>query len=485
MPAPAPPEIAAPPAAGRAAALLRATGVVAACGGIAWLMQPWFGLSNLILVFSVGVVFVAATAGAAPLVWALLLSIVVIDFVFVPPRWGFRPIDLEHWEHYFTLAVMIALAVLVSGLSSRARRQARAAQRRASRLQRLNVLARALAAPGEDADVVRLAEAAVQDSLGRPARLVLDPAAPAPARALPLRDGQQRFGHLDLPGGHAPDAEAAGFLAAVAAQASLALARHASERRHAQALVEAEGERLRNTLLHGLSHDFRTPLTTLIGATSSLLEQGEQLAPPRRRQLLEGALREARRLDAITSTLLDLTRMEEGALQPRFEWCPADELMDEALTPLRPALAPFRLEERIDAGALVWCDPPLVARVLANLVDNAVRYTPPGGRIRIGLACRPARAAGTADGAAEGPGGCCEIEVADSGPGLPPGQEALVFRKFHRVQPDASVGSGLGLALCAAIARLHGGRIDARTDGGAVFTLRLPQPALEAAAIEA
>ncbi len=234
-------------------------------------------------------------------------------------------------------------------------------------------------------------------------------------------------------------------------------------RESAQALVHAETERLRSTLLAGISHDLRTPLTTIVGAATSLLEQGPRLGDAQREALIRGLRDEARRLHGVMSDLLDLARMEDGALQLNHEWCPADDLVAEGLQALEPRLASHRLVLDIPPEAIVWCDPRLVEQALFNLVDNALRYTPPGSEIRVTV---------------RQVAGACEIRVADNGPGLPAGPGEDLFRKFQRGQPErAGSGFGLGLALCQAVARLHGGRIEARNEGGACFTLILPQPA--------
>jgi two-component system sensor histidine kinase KdpD len=227
--------------------------------------------------------------------------------------------------------------------------------------------------------------------------------------------------------------------------------------------LDAETERLRSTLLTGISHDFRTPLTTIVGVASSLLEQDEAIDPARRKLMLDSVLAEAQRLHALMSDLLDLMRMEEGSVQPSCEWCPADELVGAARAALGARLVSHRLRVQPCGDTLVWCDARLLEQALVNLFDNAVRYTAAGSTIDVRIE----------PGAEQ-----CRIVVADDGPGLPAGRERDVFLKFFRGRSEPTDGgTGMGLAICAAVARLHGGRIDARNDGGACFTLTLPQPA--------
>jgi two-component system sensor histidine kinase KdpD len=289
----------------------------------------------------------------------VVASILAYDFVYVAPRWSFKPTDPQY---YFTFAVMLAVGLLVGHLARRVRRQ--------------------------DELVARTA-------------------------------------------------------------------------------LEAETERLRSTLLSSLSHDFRTPLTTILGSATSLLEQDAALDPGQRSALLHGVIAEAQRMHTLTSNLLDLTRMEEGAVSPRCEWCPGDELLDDARRVQGTRLAAHPLAARAAADAIIWCDPRLVGQALANLLDNAVRHTPPGTPVDVRIDTGP---------------DWWTLTVADRGPGLPAGRERDVMKKFVR-GPDA--GTGLGLAICAAIARVHGGTMDAVNRGGACFVLRFPQPPLPLAIEEA
>lgn len=425
----------------------RSATVIGLCAAVAWTMAAHFDTANVILVFMAGVVYVAATSRRAVSLCSIALSIALFDLLFVAPHWGFEP---SRPQDVFTLSVMVAIGLLVTALASRVRREATAARRRAERLQALNALSLALAAATDEASVARAVAHTLHESLGVRARI-----------ATAQDAGAQQLGEVILESDAPGDPAAREFIAGAAAQARLALARLASEARSEAAAVRTESERLRNTLLSGISHDFRTPLTTIVGATTSLLEQEQALDPTAKRQLLHSVLREARRMHALTSTLLDLTRMQEGALQPRFEWCPADELVQEVLRALPPGLAGLTVQVSVAGDPPVWCDPGLIERVLSNLLDNAARYAPAGGRITIGSRHGP---------------GFWELCVADNGPGVPPGMEQRIFQKFVRGD-DTRDGTGLGLALCAAIADLHGGTIGVHNEGGAVFTLRIAQPA--------
>lgn len=510
----------------RAAVQVGAT--LAACTATAALLEPVLQPANLVLVFLVGVVDVGARLGRAPAVATVLGSVALYDLLFVPPRWSFKPADPQVW---FAFGVLLVVGLMLGSTAARTRRQALLATARAERAQVLHRLsaalgsssnvdtaARALAeavarlpvghpvvllageaglapagraaagAPGPAAGGALAAEAAAQAALPDPAEgadlaelagraLALGreqqsapPASSAPRwalRGLPLQVGDRRYGVLVLrsDAAAAHDEEDLELVRALAGRAALAMERTTLERRVAEAALQAEAERLRSTLLAGLSHDFRTPLTTIVGCATTLIEQSQVLDDARRSALLHGLLSQARRLHTLTSNLLDLTRLDEGAVQIRPEWCPAEDLLEETLGHLRPQLAGVRLSTRVAPDTVVWCDPRLVGQVLANLVENAVRHSPPGGEVRITLSAAPDH---------------WTLGVADDGEGVAPGQEQAVFRKFHRAGAEGEgegAGRGLGLAICAAVARLHGGRIEVSPGRGAMFRLTLPQPA--------
>lgn len=496
------------PAPLRSASWLSALAIVAVCTLISDLVLPNFDLANVVMVYLAGVVVVALRFGQSASMVAVIASILVFDLIFVPPRWGFNPIDPQY---FFTFAVMLAVGLLISRLVDRARLQAMVAEARALRAQSLNQLARRLAAarteqavahglvsiirstfgvaaavlmPGADGKLHRPSG----DVAGEPATDGIDADADIARRAFDAdrsagagaeADPQAPLMYLPLGGAGgtlgvlvveplpvrfgAPEDRR--LLSAFADQASVAIERSLFERRSTQAVVEAEAERLRNTLLSGVSHDFRTPLTTIVGSATALLGQGTVMDSARRRMLLQSILDEARRMHATMSDLLDLTRMEEGAIQPNCEWCPADELVEEVRAMLLHRLLGRDLVAQVLPETVVWCDARLIEQVLVNLIDNALRHAPDCSTIVV-------RVEADADE--------WRLIVSDDGPGLPPGQENEVFKKFVRGPGQlAGTGTGLGLAICAAVARLHRGSITAANDpsAGVRFTLTLPQPA--------
>ncbi len=437
-----------------------AAAVVVLCTTVSELLSPRVDLADIIMVYLAGVVYVASRQRLAVSVAAVAASIFLFDLIFVPPRWGLNPINKSH---FLTFAVMLAVGLLISRLADQARTQRLLAERRAGRAQALAALSAGLAAAPSREAIADCLAAAVRSTFGVPGELVQagDPA--AGWLAFSVQGSGGALGTLAVRNdGRQPTAGELELLGAFAHQAAMALERCEHEERTAAVQVQAEAERLRNTLLSGISHDFRTPLTTIVGAATSLLQQGDRLDAPRRTQLIQSVRDEAQRLHSVLTDLLDLTRLEEGAVQLTPEWCPADDLLAEALAVLGARLATHKVTTSVASDAIVWCDPRLLEQAVVNLVDNALRYTPAGTQVELRVTARAAE---------------WELVVSDDGPGLPPGQEKEVFRKFHRGQREpAGGGTGLGLAICAAVARLHQGRIEASNAGGARFTLTLPQP---------
>jgi two-component system sensor histidine kinase KdpD len=247
-----------------------------------------------------------------------------------------------------------------------------------------------------------------------------------------------------------------------AAQTALALerARLAEDAQAAQ--VRIETERLRNSLLSSVSHDLRTPLAAITGAVTTILDDGARLTAATRQELLESVREEADRLNRLVQNLLEMTRLESGALQLRREWHPLEEVIGAALGRLGKRLSGRRITTRVPPDLpLVPIDDVLIEQVLMNLLDNALKYTPAGSPIEI-IATAGERNV--------------TVEVADRGPGLPPGEENKVFDKFYRAAPTETRGAGLGLAICRGIVQAHGGRIWAQNlpGGGVAFLFTLP-----------
>jgi two-component system sensor histidine kinase KdpD len=224
-----------------------------------------------------------------------------------------------------------------------------------------------------------------------------------------------------------------------------------------------ETERLRSSLLSAVSHDLRTPLSVITGASSTLLESDAALEPNIRRELLSSIFEESEWLNRLVANLLDMTRLEAGALELRKEWQSVEEIVGAALARLSRQLKDHPVLTHLESDLpFVEMDDLLIQQVFVNLLENAVKYTPAGTPIEVSA---------TADDKT------IVVEVSDHGPGLPPSDLERVFEKFYRTSDSTKrPGAGLGLAICRGIIELHGGKIYAenRPDGGAVFRFTLP-----------
>ncbi len=481
-----------------------AVGAVAISTAFAWVMFRHFAPANLIMAYLLAVIVVATRYGRGPSLLSSVLSVAAFDFFFVPPYLTFAVSDTQY---LVTFAVMLLVALVISSLAARIRAQAESARDRERRIAALYAMSRELASTRGVRELLRVAirhivevfraqvvvllpdpdgrlapgdpsateppldssEAAVGQWVfehGQVAGQGTDTLPGAAGIYVPLLGSRGTVGVLGLRSGdlralHAP--ERLHQLETFAGQTALAIERARLAEEAEQARVHAETERLRNSLLSSVSHDLRTPLASITGAASTLLENEGRLDAATRRDLLEALHEDADRLNRLVQNLLEMTRLEAGALVPQTAWYSIEEVVGAALGRFAKALAERPVTTRIPADLpLVRMDDVLVEQVLINLLDNAIKYTPAGTPIEV---------------SAEEVDGAVVVEVADRGTGLPPGDERLVFEKFHRTERDPSVrGTGLGLAICQGIVRAHGGRIWAenRPGGGTAFRFTLP-----------
>jgi len=476
--------------------------VVASCTAVCYGMFVLnFAAANLIMVYLLGVILVATRYGRGPSLLASVVSVAAFDFFFVQPHLTFAVSDTQY---LVTFAVMLVVALVISTLTVRVRQQADVAQQRERRTSALYTLSRTFASTrgvrnlvqaavpfisdvadsqvtvflpdadnklascctGEQAFVPDQAEFGVAQWVydhGRLAGLGTDTLPGAGALYLPLNGTRGTVGVLGVrpPARRVFPPEHVHLLETFANQTALAIERAYLADEAEQGRIEIETERLRSSLLSSVSHDLRTPLATITGATSSLLHADGQLDDATRRDLIVSIGDEADRLNRLVRNLLDMTRLEAGAVDVQREWQPLEEVVGAALTRLDNQLADRVITTQLPPSLpLVPIDGVLIEQVLVNVLENALKYTPPTSSITVGA---------FADGSG------VTVEVADRGPGVPSGDEARVFDKFYRAQ-DGGRGVGLGLAICRAIVEAHGGRIwvENRPDGGAVFRFTLP-----------
>ncbi len=248
-------------------------------------------------------------------------------------------------------------------------------------------------------------------------------------------------------------------------QAAVAIERVRLARQMDDARVAAEAEKLRGALLTSLSHDLRTPLSSILGAANSLREYSELFDPKARGDLIETIEEEAQRMSRFIANLLDMTRLEAGAIELKREPVDVSEALGAAVRRAEGLLKGFKIVFDVEPNLpLLRLDEVLMEQAIVNLLDNAAKYASPPSAITI--RAKKDRAS-------------VRIEIADEGPGIPEDRLSLIFEKFHRVKnrDHQLAGTGLGLSICRGFIEAMGGTIVAanRTDRpGAIFTIQIP-----------
>ncbi|MGJ7529124.1 DUF4118 domain-containing protein [Variovorax sp. GB1P17] len=458
-------------------------------------------LSNIVMLFLLGVVGVAMRFGRGPSALAASLNVAAFDYFFVPPRLSFAVSDVQY---VLTFAVMLGVGLLVGQLTAGLRFAAGVSTSRERRARSLFELTRELSAALESSQVVTLGGAAVRghfgghavvlvtdaaDQLvmptdppegfdpqvadwafrhGQPAGLATATLAAQPWHYVPLQAPMRVRGVLALSPAQPRwllIPEQAQQLDTLARQIAIALERVHYVEVAQQAVVEMESERLRNALLGAISHDVRTPLTALIALAESL----QTLPPAEHAEAARAIVAQAHELHALVNNLLDMARLESGiaggAVNLRRDWQSVEEVVGSAIRAARTSLGSVVVQTTLDPELpLVEFDAVLIERVLVNLLENATKYGAPP--IVVGARAEP---------------GTLVLTVRDHGPGLPAallGHEQKLFDKFTRGEVEsATPGVGLGLAICRAVVSAHGGEITAANarDGGAEFTVTLPR----------
>jgi len=465
-------------------------------------------LPNISLVFLAAILFTAINYGLWPSLYASLVSTLAYNFFFLPPLYTFTITDPAN---ILALIFFTIVAVLTSNLTARTRQQVVVAQSQVKTTSELNSFSRKLAgindlddllwaAAFQIASMLKLrvvflfpAESHMSVAAGYPPEDVADEADLAAARWAFDHQRPAGRGSDTLPGAKRlflPLKTATGMLAVVGldreAPGPLFTA---GERRLLDALLDqiavsierirlaedvdnarvmSETERLRSALLTSISHDLRTPLASIIGAITSLRSYFDRYDARQRNELMSTIEDEAERLNRFVGNLLDITRLESGALNIRLGEIDVAELVETALRRSARMLSKHRIEVDISANLPpIKADPILFEQVLFNLLDNAAKYSPTGSLVTI-------------DARAAGPD--VSISVADEGEGIPPEDLESIFDKFRRAGAgdNRPAGTGLGLAVCRGFVEAFGGHISAanrigRT--GAIFTVRLPAAA--------
>jgi len=485
-----------------------ASAIILVATALCLLLRARLATIDVALLLLVGVVLAAARYPRGPVLLAIALAIALFDFLFVPPYNTFSVLDPGY---FLTFGVMLLVALTLTRLTARIREQGEAAAEREQHTAALYAMDRELASAADTPGLLRIAERHLAHAVPGEVRILLqddiqgrdgraawptggmfDSAAArvAASWAYELREpagwSMPRGGEADAL--FAPLKRHDGLLGMVAIRpqnperrlseaerdtvlglvdlTGVGLERRLLAEQSEHARSEVEAEKLRTALLSSLSHDLRTPLASIEGAASSLLESPGTLGGENERELLESILEESRRMTRLVTNLLDMVRVETGTLAVRKSWQPLEEALGVALLRLEDRLRGHPVTTKLPSDLpLVPIDELLVEQVFLNLLENAARYTPPSTPIEI--SARPEN-------------GCLLVEVADRGPGVPAGEERAVFERFYRAGGTASTGAGagagLGLTICRGIVRAHGGEIwlEPRPGGGASFRFTLP-----------
>ena len=463
-------------------------------------LVDFFDLANIVMLFLLGTVLVALRFGRGPAALAAFLNVAAFDFFFVAPRLSFAVSDVQY---LVTFAIMLVVGLLTGQLTAGLRFQARISAGRERRAQSLFELTRDLSAALLNSQVAELGETAVRRDFGGQVLVLTTDARDQlvlPGHAPPGFDASVAdwaFRHAQAAGLATSTLSAQSWhyvplkatmrvrgvlalqparprwllipeqlqqLDTLARQIAIALERVHYVDIAQQAVVEMESERLRNTLLAAISHDVRTPLTALIGLSESL-QRSQPPLQPQQAGMAQAMTQQARQLNALVSNLLDMARLQNGAVSLHREWQSVEEVVGSAIRAAQPALDGRTVRADVPPDLpLVEFDAALMERVLVNLLENAAKYGAPPFEIH-----------------ARATLGSLVLSVRDHGPGLPPalrGREAELFEKFTRGQSEsATPGVGLGLAICKAIVDAHRGKIAAGNaqGAGAEFTITLPR----------
>jgi len=482
-------------------------GMVAAAFGIGLIFRQFLASPNIALVFLAAVLASAFAYGLWPSLFGSVVGVFVYNFAFLPP---FYTTTIADPENVVAMFFFVVVAVIVSNLTSRVRSQSIAAHQRARTMEELYLFSRKLSGAVTLDDLLQVSAyqmalmLKVRVALWLPegADLVLQAQYPAADKSedseltaarwcwvnnraagrgtnalaeekslfLPVRTGRGIVGVVGLSSersGSLLTLDQRRLLDALLDQAALAIERIHLAQDADRVRLAAETDRLRSALLTSISHDLRTPLASILGAVTSLKTQPEDLDGAAQREMIGTIQEEAERLNRFIGNLLDMTRIESGAVVPCTSMVDLSEIVGSALQRASKILSAHRVEVRLAPDLpMLKLDVVLFEQVLFNLLDNAAKYAPRASVI---------------DVHAEAKDETISLQILDQGEGIPSADLDRIFDKFYRVHATdrRRAGTGLGLAICRGFVEALGGNITAgnRADGaGAVFTINLPVP---------
>ncbi|AMQ86300.1 MULTISPECIES: sensor histidine kinase KdpD [Pseudomonas] len=478
---------------------------------LAWAVSSVLPLPNISLVFLAAVLLVAVRSSLGPALACAALSFLTYDFLFIPPNFSF---SIQREEDVLTLLFFLLMAALTGNLAARQRRQLQALRDTQEETTELLDLSRKLTAATDRQAVVSAAaqhlngwsdlqlcllnrdgQGGWKVETGGPLQFTESERAAAdwawqhdqPAGMgtgtlpfgrwwwwpLSVEDGPLALLGVCAKEGQTLSGQRRRLLTALSQPLAQALARAQLADDLEAARLHGETEQLRSALLASVSHDLRTPLTSMRGSIDSLLALGEAIPLEDRRELLEGTRDEAERLDRYIQNLLDMTRLGHGALKLARDWVSPADIVGSALNRLRAVLSSLQVSTDVPAELpLLYVHAALIEQALVNVLENAARFSPSHGRLHL--------RAGADDSEVF-------FSVSDEGPGIPVDERAKIFDMFYTAARGdrGGQGTGLGLAICQGMVGAHGGRIsvgDGIDGRGTCITLHLPlqtQPGMD------
>jgi two-component system, OmpR family, sensor histidine kinase KdpD len=483
-------------------AYLASCALVAGASVICSLLSPFFSPTNMVMIYLLAVVLAATRLGRNPAILAAFSGVLVFDFFFVPPHFTFAVADSQY---LLTFIALFTVGVVISTLVAKGRERAEVMQAREIQTASLYYISRDLAAAADTSAIMMAVQKNMGESLNAEPLFFspdkehlkfidtdgqVEPDLKEQAVAawvfrnqqaagrgtttlgsakylyLPLKTSVSTLGVIGIKLADEADyisPQLRLLLDAFAGQTAMALERVRLAKQAEQAKILATRENLERALLNSISHDLRSPLASITGILSSLKEQGTHLSEPAKQELLTTASEEATRLNRFVTNLLNMTRLEAGVVQLKEEPCDVQDLISCALAQLDQQLNSRSVQIHLPPDLpLVAMDMVLMTQVLVNLLENALKFSPPDSEIDITV--RLDRT-------------FLRIEVEDRGHGIPEHDLERVFDKFYQVPiPEGRGGTGLGLSICKGIVEAHGGRIRAQNRPGRGFTVILKLP---------
>ncbi len=421
--------------------------------------------SNIILIYTLGVLLTSLlTQGYALSIVVSILSVILFNFLFTEPRLTFHAYGAGY---PVTFLIMLTASIMTGTLAAKLKDQMQLSQQAAYRTQLLFETNQLLQNAQDDEERIRITANQLEKLLNRKVEGSLGEPEPDPSPfVLPITGAQSVFGSIRIDAAEGPlDSFENSIVMSILGECSLSIENSRNAQAKEEAAVLARNEQLRANLLRTISHDLRTPLTSISGNISSLRVNYDMLDEETRMQIFTDIYDDSQWLIGLVENILSVTRIEEGRLELNRSVQLLDEMIEEALRHIDRHASEHTISTELSSELLlVRVDPRLIIQVLINLVNNAIKYTPPGSQIRI----RSFREDGQA-----------VIQVEDDGPGIPDADKPRVFEMFFTGEnriADSHRSLGLGLPLCRSILHAHGGQITLTdsTSHGCCFTFTLP-----------